>query len=147
MDDLGRKRRSVVAMVRFPPTVYKWAACSRRREPLVADNDGGLVVETFKLTKIYQNRHIALNDVTLTIEPGCVLGLLGPNGAGKTTFLRLVLGLHRPTAGWVKVFGKTMTPNAADLRRKIGYIPTNPQFPRGMTPITYLDYIDRKSVV
>ena len=36
-----------------------------------------------------------------------------------------------------------MTPNAADLRRRIGYIPTNPQFPRGMTPITYLDYMAR----
>jgi ABC-2 type transport system ATP-binding protein len=72
-----------------------------------------------------------------------VLGLLGPNGAGKTTLLRLVLGLHRPTAGWAKVFGKQMTPNAADLRRRIGYIPTNPQFPRGMTPITYLDYMAR----
>jgi ABC-2 type transport system ATP-binding protein len=81
--------------------------------------------------------------VSLTIEPGCVLGLLGPNGAGKTTFLRLVLGLHRPTAGWAKAFGKVMSPNAADLRRRIGYIPTNPQFPKGMTPITYLDYIAR----
>jgi ABC-2 type transport system ATP-binding protein len=109
----------------------------------VAENSSDLVVETYKLTKIYQNRQIALNDVTLRIEPGCVLGLLGPNGAGKTTLLRLVLGLHRPTAGWVKVFGKTMTANAADLRRRIGYIPTNPQFPRGMTPITYLDYMAR----
>src|SRR5207249_178767 len=57
--------------------------------------------------------------------------------------LRLVVGLHRPTAVWVKVFGQTMPPNAAGLRRRIGYIPTNPQFPRGMTPITYLDYIAR----
>jgi len=104
---------------------------------------GELVVETSHLTKIYQNRQIALNDATLTIEPGCVLGLLGPNGAGKTTFLRLILGLHRPTAGWAKVFGRKMTPNAAYLRRRIGYIPTNPQFPKGMTPITYLDYIAR----
>jgi ABC-2 type transport system ATP-binding protein len=102
-----------------------------------------LVVETQHLTKIYQNRQIALNDVSLSIEPGCVLGLLGPNGAGKTTFLRLVLGLHRPTAGWAKVFKQTMSPNAADLRRRIGYIPTNPQFPKGMTPIVYLDYIAR----
>jgi ABC-2 type transport system ATP-binding protein len=109
----------------------------------VAEKSSDLVVETNRLTKIYQNRQIALNDVTLKIEPGCVLGLLGPNGAGKTTLLRLVLGLHRPTAGWVKVFGRTMTPNAADLRRRIGYIPTNPQFPRGMTPITYLDYMAR----
>jgi ABC-2 type transport system ATP-binding protein len=109
----------------------------------VADRDAGLVVETSHLTKIYQNRQIALNDATLSIEPGAVLGLLGPNGAGKTTFLRLVLGLHRPTAGWAKVFGRVMHPNAADLRRRIGYIPTNPQFPKGMTPITYLDYIGR----
>jgi ABC-2 type transport system ATP-binding protein len=109
----------------------------------VAESPSDLVVETYKLTKIYQNRQIALNDVSLRIEPGCVLGLLGPNGAGKTTFLRLVLGLHRPSAGWVKVFGRTMTPNAAAVRRRIGYIPTNPQFPRGMSPITYLDYIAR----
>src|SRR5438067_1129311 len=110
---------------------------------LVAENSSDLVVETYKLTKIYQNRQIALNDVTLRIEPGCVLGLLGPNGAGKTTLLRLVLGLHRPTAGWVKVFGRFMTTNAADLRRRIGYIPTNPQFPRHLTPISYLDYMAR----
>jgi ABC-2 type transport system ATP-binding protein len=109
----------------------------------VAENPSDLVVETFKLTKIYQNRQIALNDVTLRLEPGCVLGLLGPNGAGKTTLIRLLLGLHRPTAGWAKVFGQRMTPNAADSRRRIGYIPTNPQFPRGLTPITYLDYMAR----
>ncbi len=109
----------------------------------MADNAGDLVVETFHLTKIYQNRQIAINDVSLRLEPGTVLGLLGHNGAGKTTLLRVVLGLHRPTAGWVKVFGRFMTPNSADLRRRIGYIPTNPQFPQHMTPITYLDYMAR----
>ena len=109
----------------------------------MADSAGDLVIESYKLTKIYQNRPIALNDATLKLEPGSVLGLLGHNGAGKTTLLRLVLGLHRPTAGWVKVFGQTMGPNSAGLRRRIGYIPTNPQFPRGMTPISYLDYIAR----
>jgi ABC-2 type transport system ATP-binding protein len=110
----------------------------------VAESAGSeLVVETHKLTKIYNNRQIALNDVSLRLEPGCVLGLLGSNGAGKTTLLRLIIGLHRPTAGWAKVFGKVMTPNSAALRRRIGYIPTNPRFPRGMTPITYLDYMAR----
>ncbi len=109
----------------------------------MAQSADDLVVETTRLTKIYQNRQIALNDVSLRIEPGWVLGLLGPNGAGKTTLLRLCLGLHRPTAGGVRVFGKAMSPNAAGLRRRIGYIPTNPQFPKGMTPITYLDYMAR----
>src|SRR5438094_9816920 len=109
----------------------------------MAEQAVDLVVETQRLTKIYQNRNIALNDVSLRVEPGTVLGLLGPNGAGKTTFLRVCLGLHRKTAGWVKVFGRSMTPNSASLRRRIGYIPTNPQFPKGMTPISYLDYMAR----
>ncbi len=109
----------------------------------MAESSTDLVVETVRLTKIYQNRQIALNDASLRIEPGTVLGLLGPNGAGKTTLLRLILGLHRPTAGQVMVFGKKMHANAAALRRRIGYIPTNPRFPRGMTPISYLDYVAR----
>ncbi|HLW65016.1 MAG TPA: ABC transporter ATP-binding protein [Gemmataceae bacterium] len=109
----------------------------------MAGTADALVVETTRLTKIYQNRQIAINDVSLTIEPGNVLGLLGPNGAGKTTLLRLILGLHRPTAGTVRVFGRRMHTNAAGLRCRIGYIPTNPQFPRGMTPISYLDYMAR----
>src|ERR1700704_3810569 len=102
---------------------------SGRGGTLVAENPSDLVVETYKLTKIYQNRQIALNDVTLKLEPGCVLGLLGHNGAGKTTLLRLILGLHRATAGWVKLFKQPMHPNAAGLRCRIGYIPTSPQFP------------------
>lgn len=101
------------------------------------------IVETQHLTKIYQNRRIALNDVSLTLPAGAVLGLVGPNGAGKTTLLRLLLGLQRPTAGWVKVFGQYMTPNAAHLRRRMGYIPSQPQFPKGLTPIAYLDYMGR----
>jgi ABC-2 type transport system ATP-binding protein len=109
----------------------------------MADSDGDLVAETVRLTKIYQHRQIALNDVSLRIEPGTVLGLLGPNGAGKTTLVRLLLGLHRPTAGCVRVFGQKMNPNAATLRRRIGYIPTNPKFPTGMTPLSYLDYVGR----
>ncbi|NBU76695.1 MAG: ATP-binding cassette domain-containing protein, partial [Planctomycetes bacterium] len=119
-----------------------WWRCTWRGGYPVAENAADdPVVETVQLTKIYQNRHIALNDVTLKLERGCVLGLLGANGAGKTTLLRLIIGLHRPTAGVAKVFGEEMSPNSAELRRRIGYIPTNPRFPKGMTPISYLDYM------
>lgn len=105
------------------------------------------VVETHNLTKIYHNRQIALNGLDLTVEQGTVFGLIGPNGAGKTTTIRLLLGLHRPTAGSVRLFGEPMTPNAAGLRRRIGYLPTNPRFPGAMTPITYLDFVGRLSGV
>src|SRR5262245_57477648 len=75
--------------------VRTWRRSGKEDGP-VADSSSDLVVETYKLTKIYQNRQIALNDVSLRLERGHVLGLLGPNGAGKTTLLRLILGLHCP---------------------------------------------------
>ena len=98
---------------------------------------------TESLTKIYHHKHIALNCVDLAVEPGTVLGVLGPNGAGKTTLVRLLLGLHVPTAGRIFVLGKQMTPNAALLRQRIGYMPADPKFPAGMSPIRYLEYVGR----
>ena len=88
----------------------------------MAENASDLVVETYKLTKIYQNRQIALNDVTLRIERGCVLGLLGPNGAGKTTTLRMLMGLILPTEGGIRIFGHRVTPGAAVLSRLGSFI-------------------------
>lgn len=102
-------------------------------------------IELRNLTKIYSNRHIALSGVNLTVPQGSVFGLLGPNGAGKTTTIKLILGLQRPTAGSVRVFGEPMTPNSAHLRNRIGFLPTYPRFPRNMTPITYLDLVGRLS--
>jgi ABC-2 type transport system ATP-binding protein len=99
------------------------------------------IVTTRDLTKIYGNKVIAVNGVNLTVEEGCTFGLLGPNGAGKTTLLKLLLGLQRPTAGRAELFGSRMTPNAAALRQRIGYLPTNPKFPPYMSPIAYLDLI------
>ena len=58
------------------------------------------IIQTHNLTKIYGNRLIAVNGVDVTVEQGWVFGLLGPNGAGKTTFMKLLLGLQRPTAGY-----------------------------------------------
>ncbi|MEE8422550.1 MAG: ABC transporter ATP-binding protein [Dehalococcoidia bacterium] len=99
------------------------------------------IIETTDLTKIYQNRYIALNALDLEVEKGMVFGLVGPNGAGKSTTFRILLGLQRPTAGSVTVFGEKMTAERADLRRRIGYLPTNPNFPRSLTPIQYLQFV------
>jgi ABC-2 type transport system ATP-binding protein len=105
------------------------------------------VIETHNLTKIYANQHIALNGAKLIVPRGVVFGLVGPNGAGKTTTIRLLLGLQSPTAGSVRLFGEPMTPNAVHLRRRIGFLPTNPQFPKDMNPIMYLDFVGRLSGV
>jgi len=99
------------------------------------------VVATHDLTKIYGNKVIAVNGVNLTVEEGAIFGLLGPNGAGKTTLLKLLMGLQLPTAGYAEVFGQRVGPNAAHIRQRIGYLPTNPRFPPNLTPIAYLDLI------
>jgi len=100
-----------------------------------------LAIRTEHLTKIYGNRLIAVNDMSLKVPRGSVFGLLGPNGAGKTTTLKLLLGLQRPTAGWAEVFGKRCRPNAVAVRSMIGYLPTNPSLPGNLRPTEYLDLL------
>ena len=99
----------------------------------MADNSGGLVVETFKLTKIYQNCQIALNDVTLRIEPGCVLGLLGPNGAGKTTTISILTTTLAPTSGVVRVGNHDVSREASHIRREVGIIFQRPSLDLNLT--------------
>ena len=64
----------------------------------------------------------AVDDVDLQVAPGEGVGLLGANGAGKTTLIRLLLGVLRPSAGTVSLFGRP--PTRAE-RRRVGYVPQN----------------------
>ncbi|HXH22634.1 MAG TPA: ABC transporter ATP-binding protein [Dehalococcoidia bacterium] len=102
-------------------------------------------VETRQLTKVYGDRVVALSGVDLRVRPGVVYGLVGPNGAGKTTLFRILMGLQQPTAGEALVFGEKMHANAADLRRRIGFLATNPRFPRHETAIQYLRFVGEVS--
>ena len=63
------------------------------------------MIELAGLTKRYRAR-VAVDRLTVTIEPGRVTGFLGPNGSGKTTTMRCILGLTRPTAGTATVLGR-----------------------------------------
>ena len=101
------------------------------------------VIKTHALTKIFNQKTIAVNDLYLTVPENAVYGFLGPNGAGKTTTIKLILGLTHPSAGSVSVFGSFMGLDSSVLRRRIGYLPTHPTFPEKMTPITYLDFIGK----
>ena len=100
-------------------------------------------IRTERLTKIYANRLVAVNDLHLEVPQGSVFGLLGPNGAGKTTTVRLLLGLHRPSAGKAEVFGQPCGVNGVSVRRMIGYLPTNPQLPGHLRPLEYLDLLGK----
>jgi ABC-2 type transport system ATP-binding protein len=74
------------------------------------------VIELDGLTKQYRSR-LAVDDLTVTVEPGRVTGFLGPNGSGKTTTMRCVLGLTRPTSGTAHVLGRPYRELARPMRR------------------------------
>lgn len=90
------------------------------------------IIETKKLTKKYGSK-AALDDLTLTVQEGEVLGYLGPNGAGKTTTIRLLLGLIKPTSGSATIFGKDVTNQAAELHKDIAYVPGETSLWPGLT--------------
>ncbi len=79
------------------------------------------------ITKRYDRDVLAVDHLDLTVGSGSVFGLLGPNGAGKTTTMRMLVGLIRPTSGRVRIFGESVKPGAAILRR-VGVLVEGPGF-------------------
>ena len=80
------------------------------------------VIELRDLTKRFGDL-VALDRLTLDVEPGEIFGLLGPNGSGKTTTVNLISGLSRPTSGTVRVLGRDMAADPRSVRRLLGVIP------------------------
>lgn len=79
-------------------------------------------VEANALTKCYGKGRPALDNLTLSIPQGRIIGLLGPNGSGKTTFIKLINGLLTPTSGSVLINGKAP---GVDSKNMISYLPEN----------------------
>jgi ABC-2 type transport system ATP-binding protein len=76
---------------------------------------------TISATALSRRYHdqVALDNLSLTVEPGTVTGLLGRNGAGKTTLMRIITGQEFPTGGAIQVFGQAPAENDAVLRRMV----------------------------
>src|SRR5215469_10460147 len=77
----------------------------------------GVPLEICGLTKRYRDGQLAVDDLSLRVDQGQILGLLGPNGAGKTTTLRALMGLLHPDAGTITIFGCRVHPGSAALSR------------------------------
>jgi ABC-2 type transport system ATP-binding protein len=100
------------------------------------------VVEVRDLRKRYRSRDPwAVDGVTFLLEPGHAFGLLGPNGAGKSSVVKMITGLSRPTSGTVSVFGGS--PGDPAVRRRLGFAPEDPDFPKYLTAPEVLDYFGR----
>jgi ABC-type multidrug transport system ATPase subunit len=95
------------------------------------------LVETEGLTRRF-GRLIAVDGLNLRVPQGSIYGFLGPNGAGKTTTIRMLLGLIRPTAGRVHLFGMPMHRNATEVLAQIGSLVE--------TPAVYLHLTGRENL-
>jgi len=97
-------------------------------------------IHTAGLTKHY-GRTVALDSLDLSVRPGEVYGFLGPNGAGKTTTIRLLLGLHRPTAGRARIFGIDAWRDPVRAHRRVAYVAGEPALWPALTAGETLEFL------
>lgn len=93
-----------------------------------------MIIETKNLVKIYGQRRV-VDEVSLTVEQGSVVGLLGPNGAGKTTTFYMVVGITKPDSGTVMLDGNDIGQMSMYQRARLGisYLPQEASIFRKMT--------------
>lgn len=97
------------------------------------------IIEVDHLTKYY-GKSRGIVDVSFKVEEGEIFGFIGPNGAGKSTTIRLLLSLIHPTSGTGKVFDKDVVAHGPEIRRDIGYLPSEVYYYEGMKVIDLLKY-------
>jgi len=95
------------------------------------------MLELNSITKRYDGT-VAVDGLSLVIEPGGIYGLLGPNGAGKTTTIRMVMGIIQPDDGEIRIFGE---PFSEALKDRIGYLPEERGLYRKMKVLEHLVFL------
>jgi len=101
-----------------------------------------VLVELHKLTKRFHDK-VAVDKITIRLCRGDIYGLVGPNGAGKTTTIRMMVGLAKPTEGWVKVCGVRMDEKGHEARKFIGYVPDRALFYEKLTGREFLEFVGK----
>jgi len=95
------------------------------------------LVEIVGLTKVYEGRKLAVDNMNITIPRGKIIGLLGPNGSGKTTLIKMMNGLLTPTAGKVLING--FEPGV-ESKKKIAYLPEKTYLQNSMKVSEVVDF-------
>ncbi|HEY8174692.1 MAG TPA: ABC transporter ATP-binding protein [Gemmatimonadaceae bacterium] len=98
------------------------------------------MISTNNLSKSYGEK-LALDRLTMRVEPGEILGFLGPNGAGKSTTVRILTGLLTPDSGTASVAGFDVVKDPLEAKRRVGYVPETPVLYESLTADEYLDLI------
>jgi ABC-2 type transport system ATP-binding protein len=97
------------------------------------------IVELHNIRKVYDTK-VAVEGLTLTIEPGTMFGLLGPNGSGKTSSIRMMIGMTMPDSGTVSLFGQPFTREALS---RVGYLPEERGLYKKMKVMDQLIFLGR----
>jgi ABC-2 type transport system ATP-binding protein len=97
-------------------------------------------VEVKNLTKEYDG-HLAVDDISFSIETGRIYGFLGPNGAGKSTTMNMIAGCLAATSGRVLIQGHDIFEEHKEAKKHIGYLPELPPLYQEMTPREYLSFV------
>lgn len=97
------------------------------------------MIQIDKATKSFRGS-IAVNQLTLEIVPGEILGLLGANGAGKSTTINMLLGFQSPDSGSVKIDNKETSVDTKEVRKMVGYIPENVNLYPYLSGLENLEY-------
>ncbi|MEI6899263.1 MAG: ABC transporter ATP-binding protein [Bacteroidota bacterium] len=97
------------------------------------------IIEINHLTKSY-GRSRGIDDFNLNVQQGDIFGFIGPNGAGKSTTIRILLNLLFPTSGSATIFGLDVVRDSKNIRKRIGYIPSDANMYEGMKVLEFLQY-------
>ena len=98
------------------------------------------MIQVKNLTKYYGDL-CAVDQISLDIQQGKILGLLGPNGAGKTTTLRMLTGFLQPTAGSIHVKDYSIDEHPLEIKKILGYLPESAPLYHDMLVYDYLNYV------
>ena len=93
------------------------------------------------LTKVYGKDHKAVDNLSLTIQPGQIVGFIGPNGAGKTTTIKMMTGILEPTQGSVSINGYDIKKDAIAAKSSFGFVSDNPNAFLKLKGIEYLNFM------
>ena len=98
------------------------------------------MIQVEHLTKRYGG-HLAVDDISFTVEEGTIYGLLGPNGAGKSTTMNILTGYISASDGKVTIDGHDVLEEASAAKACVGYLPEQPPLYVDMTPLEYLNFV------
>lgn len=98
------------------------------------------MIEINNLVKKY-GEHVAVDHLSLTVEPGKIYGFLGPNGAGKSTTMNIITGYLGATSGTVTINGHDIFKEPEEAKKCVGYLPEIPPLYADMTILEYLNFV------